>query len=78
MFEALSDKLKKVLKDLRGQGRVTEANVEAAEVRQHVDGIGLRLVEQRKRDLFAARGTRRCSLLFPAAAAGGESEHGER
>src|SRR6185369_14533855 len=30
MFEALSDKLKKVLKDLRGQGRVTEAHVEAA------------------------------------------------
>src|SRR5499433_2997611 len=30
MFEALSDKLKKVLKDLRGQGRLTEAHVEAA------------------------------------------------
>lgn len=30
MFEALSDKLKKVLKDLRGQGRVTEAHIEAA------------------------------------------------
>src|SRR5215831_12955063 len=30
MFEALSDKLKKVFKDLRGQGRLTEAHVEAA------------------------------------------------
>jgi signal recognition particle subunit SRP54 len=30
MFEALSDKLKKVLKDLRGQGKVTEAHIEAA------------------------------------------------
>src|SRR5262245_31091968 len=30
MFEALSDKLKKVLKDLRGQGRLTEAHIEAA------------------------------------------------
>lgn len=30
MFEALSDKLRKVLKDLRGQGRLTEAHVEAA------------------------------------------------
>jgi signal recognition particle subunit SRP54 len=30
MFEALSDKLRKVLKDLRGQGRVTEAHIEAA------------------------------------------------
>src|SRR5437667_160331 len=30
MFEALSDKLKKVLKDLRGQGKLTEAHVEAA------------------------------------------------
>src|ERR1051325_10243890 len=30
MFEALSDKLKKVLKDLRGQGRVSDAHIEAA------------------------------------------------
>ncbi len=30
MFEALSDKLKKVIKDLRGQGRLTEAHIEAA------------------------------------------------
>jgi signal recognition particle subunit SRP54 len=30
MFEALSDKLKKVLKDLRGQGRLTEAHIESA------------------------------------------------
>src|SRR5262244_3019647 len=30
MFEALSDKLKKVLKDLRGQGRLSEAHIEAA------------------------------------------------
>jgi signal recognition particle subunit SRP54 len=30
MFEALSDKLKKVFKDLRGQGRLTEAHIEAA------------------------------------------------
>ncbi len=30
MFEALSDKLRKVLKDLRGQGRVSEAHIEAA------------------------------------------------
>jgi len=30
MFEALSEKLRKVLKDLRGQGRLTETNVEAA------------------------------------------------
>lgn len=30
MFEALSDKLRKVLKDLRGQGRVTEAHIDAA------------------------------------------------
>ena len=30
MFEALSDKLKKVLKDLRGQGKITEAHIEAA------------------------------------------------
>jgi signal recognition particle subunit SRP54 len=30
MFEALSDKLKKVIRDLRGQGRVTEAHLEAA------------------------------------------------
>jgi signal recognition particle subunit SRP54 len=30
MFEALSDKLRKVLKDLRGQGRLTEAHIEAA------------------------------------------------
>jgi signal recognition particle subunit SRP54 len=30
MFEALSDKLRKVLKDLRGQGRLTESNIEAA------------------------------------------------
>jgi signal recognition particle subunit SRP54 len=30
MFEALSDKLRKVLKDLRGQGRLTEANIDAA------------------------------------------------
>lgn len=30
MFEALSDKLKKVLKDLRGQGKVTEAHIESA------------------------------------------------
>src|SRR6185295_8666216 len=30
MFEALSDKLRKVLKDLRGQGRVTEEHIDAA------------------------------------------------
>ena len=30
MFEALSDKLKKVLKDLRGQGRLTESHIDAA------------------------------------------------
>jgi len=30
MFEALSDKLKKVLKDLRGQGRLAESHIEAA------------------------------------------------
>ena len=30
MFEALSDKLKKVLKDLRGQGRLSETHIEAA------------------------------------------------
>ena len=30
MFEALSDKLRKVMKDLRGQGRVSEAHIEAA------------------------------------------------
>jgi signal recognition particle subunit SRP54 len=30
MFEALSDKLKKVLKDLRGQGKITEAHIDAA------------------------------------------------
>ena len=30
MFEALTDKLKKVLKDLRGQGRLTEAHVDVA------------------------------------------------
>ena len=30
MFDALSDKLKKVLKDLRGQGRLTESHIEAA------------------------------------------------
>jgi signal recognition particle subunit SRP54 len=30
MFEALSDKLKKVFKDLRGQGRLSEAHIEAA------------------------------------------------
>ncbi|MGA9771123.1 MAG: signal recognition particle protein [Blastocatellia bacterium] len=30
MFEALSDKLRKVLKDLRGQGRLGEAHIEAA------------------------------------------------
>lgn len=30
MFESLSDKLRKVLKDLRGQGRLTEAHIEAA------------------------------------------------
>ena len=30
MFEALSDKLKKVLKDLRGKGKITEAHIEAA------------------------------------------------
>jgi len=30
MFEALSDKIRKVLKDLRGQGRLTEAHIEAA------------------------------------------------
>src|SRR6266850_526636 len=30
MFEALSDKLKKALKELRGQGRVSEAHIEAA------------------------------------------------
>src|SRR5215208_4422840 len=30
MFEALSDKLRKVLKDLRGQGRLNEAHIEAA------------------------------------------------
>src|SRR5258708_15507365 len=30
MFEALSDKLKKVLKDLRGQGRLAESHIEAS------------------------------------------------
>ncbi|MFL6214096.1 MAG: signal recognition particle protein [Blastocatellia bacterium] len=30
MFEALSEKLRRVLKDLRGQGRLTEAHIEAA------------------------------------------------
>jgi len=30
MFEALSDKLKKVLKDLRGQGKLTEAHLDLA------------------------------------------------
>ncbi|HVG19208.1 MAG TPA: signal recognition particle protein [Blastocatellia bacterium] len=30
MFEALSDKLRKVFKDLRGQGKLTEAHIEAA------------------------------------------------
>ncbi len=30
MFEALSDKLRKVLKDLRGQGRLTETHIDAA------------------------------------------------
>ncbi|MFL6277423.1 MAG: signal recognition particle protein [Blastocatellia bacterium] len=30
MFEALSEKLRKILKDLRGQGRLTEAHIEAA------------------------------------------------
>src|SRR5687767_10493670 len=30
MFEALSDKLRKVLKDLRGQGRLTTEHIEAA------------------------------------------------
>ncbi|MGH9823464.1 MAG: signal recognition particle protein, partial [Blastocatellia bacterium] len=30
MFESLSDKLRKVLKDLRGQGRLTETHIEAA------------------------------------------------
>ena len=30
MFDALTDKLRKVLKDLRGQGRLTEAHVDAA------------------------------------------------
>ena len=30
MFEALSDKLRKVLKDLRGQGRLSETHIEAA------------------------------------------------
>ncbi len=30
MFESLSDKLRKVLKDLRGQGRLNEAHIEAA------------------------------------------------
>jgi signal recognition particle subunit SRP54 len=30
MFEALSDKLRKVIKDLRGQGRLTEAHIDAA------------------------------------------------
>src|SRR6267378_3179922 len=30
MFEALSDKLKKVMKDLRGQGKLTETHIEAA------------------------------------------------
>src|SRR5215216_6302889 len=30
MFESLSDKLRKVLKDLRGQGKLTEAHIEAA------------------------------------------------
>src|SRR5215510_12729761 len=30
MFETLSDKLRKVLKELRGQGRLTEAHIEAA------------------------------------------------
>jgi signal recognition particle subunit SRP54 len=30
MFDTLSDKLRKVLKDLRGQGRLTESNIDAA------------------------------------------------
>jgi signal recognition particle subunit SRP54 len=30
MFDALSEKLRRVLKDLRGQGRLTEAHIEAA------------------------------------------------
>ena len=30
MFESLSDKLKKVIRDLRGQGRVSEAHIEAS------------------------------------------------
>src|SRR5262245_56938930 len=30
MFEALSDKLKKVLKDLRGEGRLTDAHLDLA------------------------------------------------
>ncbi|MCR4287418.1 MAG: signal recognition particle receptor subunit alpha, partial [Deltaproteobacteria bacterium] len=30
MFESLSDKLRKVLKDLRGQGRLSEANIQDA------------------------------------------------
>jgi signal recognition particle subunit SRP54 len=30
MFEALSDKLKKVIRDLRGQGKLTEEHIEAA------------------------------------------------
>ncbi|HZS45190.1 MAG TPA: signal recognition particle protein [Blastocatellia bacterium] len=30
MFEALSDKLKKVLKDLKGEGKLTEAHIDAA------------------------------------------------
>src|SRR5262252_4972011 len=30
MFDALSEKLRKVLKDLRGQGKLTEAHIEAA------------------------------------------------
>lgn len=30
MFETLSDKLRKVLKDLRGQGKVTEAHIESS------------------------------------------------
>ncbi|HEX8088313.1 MAG TPA: signal recognition particle protein [Blastocatellia bacterium] len=30
MFESLSDKLRKVLKDLRGQGKLTEAHIETA------------------------------------------------
>ncbi len=30
MFEVLSDKLRKVLKDLRWQGRLSEAHIEAA------------------------------------------------